>query len=139
MTPSQDASGKSRCIGIPLLKMYEHPGGHDGIRDKRGTTSKVMTKIQKFSLLPSTFRVGHKVGCHCVAFHCLKRLPNAPGKTRRNVTGKTPMAKWIFKRLLSVHAVAVAHDACCTLTSEYVTNSECWSPCSNVAGGMDGR
>eukprot|EP00434_Breviolum_minutum_P007280 symbB.v1.2.006426.t1/scaffold383.1/size215797/8 len=33
--------------------------------------------------------------------------------------------------LLSVHAVVrSAHDACCTLTSEYVTNSECWSPCS---------
>ena len=49
------------------------------------------------------------------------------------------MAKWI-SRLLSVHAVVrSAHDACCTLTSEYVTNSECWSPCSNVAnGGMDG-
>ena len=105
------------------------------------------------TLLPSTFRDGHKVGCHLLLFTASRDfhgvfdskqtssgrfpnhppgLPNAPGAPSKR-DGKNPMAKWI-SRLLSVHAVVrSAHDACCTLTSEYVTNSECWSPCSNVA------
>ena len=121
------SSGVLGVKGYSLTgKMYENPGGswwHPG--QKGGPRP-------KFSLLPSTFRDGQKVGCHLLLFTAsrdcrMRRF--CPSKR----DGKNPMAKWI-SRLLSVHAVVrSAHDACCTLTSEYVTNSECWSPCSNVA------
>lgn len=87
----------------------------------------------KFTLLPSTFRVGQKVGCHLCCFSLPQEIAECAGVFPWKRDGKNPMVKWI-SRLLSLHAVVrSAHDACCTLTSEYVTNSECWSPCSNVA------
>ena len=123
-----------RCIFVKRYslywKMYEHPGGSlAGIREIQGGT-----KIQKFSIATIDL-YGWSQGWLPL---CCFSLPQeiaacAGGLSRRKRDGKNPMAKWI-SRLLSLHAVVrSAHDACCTLTSEYVTNSECWSPCSNVA------
>lgn len=85
VTPSQDASGflqvYRRKKVFPYWKMYEHPGGSlAGIREIQGGTT--------FKVYIATIDLQRLVAI-CVAFHCLKRLPNAPGFSRRNVTGKT--------------------------------------------------